>query len=108
MHWRRLTNPSTAAVALGLDDTESGRRRIRLVVLVAAAIGAAAFVPHALFAPTRTAYATERVRNGDLVVDVTATGTLLPTEQVDVGSELSGTIRSVDVDYNDQVRAGQV
>jgi HlyD family secretion protein len=39
---------------------------------------------------------------------VTATGTLEPTNQVDVGSELSGTIARVLVDYNDRVTRGQV
>jgi len=39
---------------------------------------------------------------------VSATGTLQPTNQVDVGSEISGTIKTVEVDYNDQVTRGQV
>jgi len=53
-------------------------------------------------------YETEPARRGDLTVTVSATGRLQPTNQVDVGSEVSGTIRSVEVDYNDKVRAGQV
>lgn len=53
-------------------------------------------------------YKTEEVRRGDLTVTVTATGTLQPTNQVEVGSELSGNIDEVLVDYNDQVEAGQV
>lgn len=52
-------------------------------------------------------YKTEQVRRGDLVVIVTATGTLQPTNKVDVGSELSGTIKKVAVDYNSKVKAGQ-
>ncbi len=53
-------------------------------------------------------YATEEVRRGDLVVTVSATGRLQPTNQVDVGSELSGTIEQVFVDDNDRVTKGQV
>ncbi len=53
-------------------------------------------------------YQTEPVRQGDLTVIVTATGTLKPTNTVEVGSELSGTIRSVEADYNSRVRVGQV
>ncbi|MCX5826723.1 MAG: efflux RND transporter periplasmic adaptor subunit [Deltaproteobacteria bacterium] len=53
-------------------------------------------------------YKTEQVRRGDLTVIVTATGTLQPTNKVDVGSELSGTIRSVEADYNSTVKVGQV
>lgn len=53
-------------------------------------------------------YVTERVDRGNLAVKVSATGTLSPTNSVDVGSELSGTIAAVLVDYNDRVKKGQV
>lgn len=55
-----------------------------------------------------TRYITQEVKQGDLTVTVTATGRLEPTNQVDVGSELSGIIKTVEVDYNDRVKAGQV
>ncbi len=55
-----------------------------------------------------TKYTTQEVTRGDLTVTVTATGNLEPRNQVDIGSELSGTIRSVAVDVNDTVKAGQV
>jgi len=48
------------------------------------------------------------LKRGDITVSVTATGNLQPINQVDVGSELSGIIKSVDVDYNSKVKAGQV
>jgi HlyD family secretion protein len=41
-------------------------------------------------------------------VTVTATGTLEPVNQVDVGSELSGIIKAVLVDFNDKVQRDQV
>ncbi len=53
-------------------------------------------------------YTTQEVTRGDLTVTVTATGNLEPVNQVDIGSELSGTIRSVAVDVNDTVKQGQV
>ncbi|MBN1932282.1 MAG: efflux RND transporter periplasmic adaptor subunit [Desulfobacterales bacterium] len=53
-------------------------------------------------------YKTVEAQRGNLTVTVTATGNLQPTNQVDVGSEVSGTIESVSVDYNDFVKAGQV
>jgi HlyD family secretion protein len=55
----------------------------------------------------RIRYVTEPVSRGGLKVTVTATGSLQPTNQVDVSSELSGTLRRVMVDYNDRVVAGQ-
>jgi HlyD family secretion protein len=53
-------------------------------------------------------YETQPAVRGELVVHVSATGNLEPRRKVDVGSELSGTIRSVEVDFNDRVTVGQV
>lgn len=53
-------------------------------------------------------FKTVEITRGDLTIVVTATGTLQPVNQVDVGSELSGTIRSIEADVNDRVTKGQV
>ena len=53
-------------------------------------------------------YRTAAVSRGNLVVRVAATGNLQPTNQVDVGSELSGTMEAVYVDVNDKVKRGQI
>jgi HlyD family secretion protein len=53
-------------------------------------------------------YKTAQAQQGKLIVSVTATGELEPVNQVDVGTEVSGTIETVPVDYNDRVKAGQV
>ncbi|HEU4602551.1 MAG TPA: efflux RND transporter periplasmic adaptor subunit [Steroidobacteraceae bacterium] len=58
--------------------------------------------------PEKTQYITQEVTRGDLSVTVTATGNLEPRNQVDIGSELSGTIRDVNVDVNDEVKEGQI
>jgi HlyD family secretion protein len=52
-------------------------------------------------------YRTTTVRTGPLVVKVSATGNLQPTNQVDVGSELSGIVEAVFVDDNDVVKKGE-
>lgn len=52
-------------------------------------------------------YKTEEVQRGNLSVIVSATGTLQPTNKVDVSSELSGIVKHVSVDYNDRVKKGQ-
>ena len=59
-------------------------------------------------ASNRTTYVTEPVKRGDLRTTVTATGNLEPTNEVTVGSELSGTVSEVYVDTNDRVTKGQV
>jgi len=53
-------------------------------------------------------YITEQVSERSLDIEVTATGNLRPTNQVDVGSEVSGRIDRVLVDVNDRVARGQV
>jgi HlyD family secretion protein len=53
-------------------------------------------------------YATEEATIGNLVVTISASGTLQPTRSVDVGSELSGTLEAVLVNENDTVKQGQV
>jgi len=58
--------------------------------------------------PAAPAYRTEVVQRGDLTVTVSATGNVQPTNQVDVGSELSGIVDSVTVEENNRVRRGQV
>ncbi|HVL00665.1 MAG TPA: efflux RND transporter periplasmic adaptor subunit [Dongiaceae bacterium] len=53
-------------------------------------------------------YVTQPVQRGNLDVIVTATGNLEPTNQVDVGTEVSGTITQLHADFNDHVEAGQL
>ncbi|NWM49684.1 biotin/lipoyl-binding protein, partial [Escherichia coli] len=50
---------------------------------------------------------TDDVERGNLTVTVSATGKLAPTNQVTVGSQLSGQVVKVLVDVNDRVTAGQ-
>jgi HlyD family secretion protein len=52
-------------------------------------------------------YVTQAVTRGDLAITVSATGTLQPRDQVDVGAEVSGRIDAVLVDFNDHVKKGQ-
>jgi HlyD family secretion protein len=58
--------------------------------------------------PAVTEYERAEVTQGDLVVQVSATGTIQPVNQIQVGAEISGMIEEVLVDFNDQVTAGQV
>jgi HlyD family secretion protein len=52
-------------------------------------------------------FQTSAIRRGDLSVTVAATGSLAPLDTVNVGTEVSGVVDQVTVDYNDHVRAGQ-
>ena len=53
-------------------------------------------------------YLTEEAVTGNLVVSISASGTLQPTRSVDVGSELSGTLEAVLANENDRVNKGQI
>lgn len=98
-----------AVLAQAAAATRARRRRWRIAWLVVLAIVAA--VGWNWWA-NRSAggfvYETAAVVRGDLTVSVTATGSLSPTNQVEVSSELSGTVRQVLADYNGVVRKGDV
>lgn len=51
---------------------------------------------------------TETLSRGDMENSVTATGTVEPLEQVEVGTQVSGIIAKIYVDYNSQVKEGQI
>ncbi len=52
-------------------------------------------------------YETVQILKKDLIVTVSATGNIEPTNTVDIGIEVSGTIEEVLVDYNDKVIKNQ-
>ncbi|MEC9340263.1 MAG: efflux RND transporter periplasmic adaptor subunit [Pseudomonadota bacterium] len=94
---------------LGLSDAGSRRPKARRLLIAGAVLVALLLVwRFARDDEPPAHYATEPARVGDLTLYVTATGTLEPTNQVEVGIEVSGTIAEVLVDYNDRVEVGQV
>ena len=95
---------------LGASPKRPGRRKLWIALIVLALIAVLAL--GALLLPGKNSkgprYVTAPVTRGDLTVTVSATGNLQPINTVDVGSETSGTVAKVLVDYNDKVRKGQV
>jgi HlyD family secretion protein len=53
-------------------------------------------------------YRTETTSKGSIVVQVRATGTINPVQTVAVGSQVSGIIEKINVDFNSQVRKGEI
>jgi HlyD family secretion protein len=109
------TNPNKEpdiAKALEIDSPAGNRKRLYLWITLAILVISAATAAVMLWKTARKAdavqYTTQEVQRGNLTVIVTATGTLQPTNKVDVGSELSGIIKSVHADYNDRVKIGQI
>lgn len=58
--------------------------------------------------PLEPQYRTEAVDRGDISAQVSANGTLNPVVLVNVGTQVSGTVRRIEADFNQQVKAGQV
>lgn len=64
-----------------------------------------------IFFGTRTKkkeYITVDITRGDIIQTVTATGEIQPVNTVNVGSQVSGTIEDIFVDYNSQVKKGDL
>ncbi|MBN9030455.1 MAG: efflux transporter periplasmic adaptor subunit [Rhizobiales bacterium 63-7] len=105
----REAAPDLASVLAGAGKRRRGPRWLLrlfvLVVLICGGVGAYLYFGHG---ETQYVYTTQPAKRGDLTVLVTATGSVEPTEKVDVSSELSGTVRSVNVDYNSAVKKGDV
>ncbi|MCY0094508.1 efflux RND transporter periplasmic adaptor subunit [Hoeflea ulvae] len=83
------------------------RRLIWAVVLLVAAAGLWSWW-NAASRQNLPVYTTQAIERTDIIVQVTATGTVEPTNQVEISSELSGTVRSVEADFNDVVTKGQI
>lgn len=58
--------------------------------------------------PIENRYVTSPVERGSLTQTVSANGTLNPVKLVNVGSQVSGIVKKLYVDFNDHVKAGQV
>ena len=108
----KTESDSAIETALGLD--RQGRRKTRrrgwlygllALIVIAAGFGSYQWYPGA---PTKVDYTTVPAAIADLTVAVSATGTLQPLTQVDISSQLSGVVRSVSVEENQQVRKGEV
>jgi HlyD family secretion protein len=85
--------------------------RNKLLLSLAALLLIAAMVAGSLVAARShagAAYVTQPVARQDLTQTVTASGTVNPQNTVNVGTQVSGTISAIYVDYNSKVRRGQV
>jgi HlyD family secretion protein len=106
------TNPEfDIGQILDVDQSSDRKKHLKrwiIVALLAIAGVTSAVVWKGTKKSNSMQYQTQKVQQGDLIVTVTATGALEPTNQVDVGSELSGIIKTVEVDYNDRVKVGQI
>ena len=84
------------------------RKRPALFLVLAGLAAAAAYYYVSSPGDTGPAITTSAVTRGDIVEIVDATGTLEAVTTVQVGTQVSGTIKDLHADFNSRVRRGQV
>lgn len=102
--------PDTIEATLVLTTEQSPKRwkKILLGIVLLVIITTASLYTLEYTAEDKTAYITVPLKVQDLTTSVSATGNLEPTNTIDVGIEVSGTVDDVLVDYNDRVHNGQI
>ena len=75
---------------------------------IAMATAAVLFAVTSCSKKTTVAYNTEKVERTNITTSITATGTIEPVTKVEVGTQVSGIISKIYVDYNSVVTKGQV
>ena len=92
---------------MGNDEKSGVLKWIIILLLVAGAAGAGVWFfkkkSHA-----KLEFTTAKVTRGDVTQTVTATGTLKPVVNIEVGSQISGIIQTLYVDFNSEVKSNQV
>ena len=83
-------------------------RAVPAAVVIALAAGGGWYWWQGAQQGPKASYVTQPVQTGALEVTVSADGTLNPIRTVTLGSELSGIVRKVNVDVNDEIKTNQV
>src|SRR6202011_1752395 len=83
-------------------------KRLLPLAVVVVALLVILFVVRRCTSSGASAYQTAAVTRGPITQLVTATGTLNPVVNVQVGSQVSGNIQKLFADFNSEVKAGQV
>ena len=93
-----------------MKDRGAGIRRAVVILLVAAVVAGAAVAAYRQLAVrrSRVTYVTRPVSYADVTSMVNETGTVNPVNVIQVGTQVSGTIATLNVDYNSRVKPGQV
>lgn len=84
------------------------KKIILIAVVVVVVVGAGIWLFAGSPAKHKVTYATATISKGDISNSVTATGTIEPVTEVEVGTQVSGIIDKIYVDYNSEVTKGQL
>jgi HlyD family secretion protein len=112
MNIQNLPDQQEIESILGLGRGARAKRGLRrglwLVLAAVIILGGAWWYQSSRNAANAVTYETVMPTRANLTVSVTATGTIQPTTQTDISSEMSGVVRSVNVDNNDLIKKGDV
>jgi len=86
-------------------------KKIITTIIIIALLAAAGYWGYGYF--TRTSQSqitieTVQVKKGNITNEVSATGTIEPVEQVEIGTQVSGEVSNIYVDFNSVVKKGQL
>jgi HlyD family secretion protein len=85
-----------------------GKRLWLSIAAIVIAVAAGIYYYRSDVAAETPTLSTAEVSRGDVIATVEATGTLEAVTTVEVGTQVSGTIKTLGADFNSQVRRGQV
>ena len=94
--------------AMVLPFNKDMKRTVFLVISVIAIVTVSVAAYYRSNADTAPDFVTAPVTRGDVVQTIEATGTLQALTTVQVGTQVSGTVKALHADYNSRVRQGQV
>ena len=84
------------------------KRRLFLIISVIAIVTASVAAYYRSGGDATPEFLTAPVTRGDVVQTIEATGTLQAVTTVQVGTQVSGTVKALHADYNSRVKQGQV
>ncbi|GIL22678.1 MAG: hemolysin D [Bacteroidota bacterium] len=83
-------------------------KKVLIYIILAVVLAATAYVFFFRKSSSAIAVKTTKATTGSITKMVTATGTVEPLNQVEVGTQVSGVIKKIYADYNSEVKAGQL
>jgi HlyD family secretion protein len=81
---------------------------LALIIIGVVVIGAGIAIYWRLYAEAPLQYRSQAVEKGDISQTVSANGTINPVTLVSVGTQVSGTVKKLYVDFNSKVQKGQI
>lgn len=84
------------------------KKKLIIIITAVLVVGAITWLLWGPAPKHKVTYETAQVAKGNISTSVTATGTVEPVTQVEVGTQVSGIVNKLYVDYNSEVKKGEV